>query len=310
MIVAGAGLAGLIAASMLRDEVDRVLEMQPNLPNNHSALLRFRSSVVGDAVGIPFRKVKVVKAVDPWRNPVADALMYSLKCTGKAQLRSVLSANAEAEDRFIAPDDFILRLGRQVGSKIELNADVRKWIGKEAVISTVPMPAMMDMLGWKEKPEFGYTSGWTITCDLPPSVNVCATVYMPHPAIEPYRASVTDRRLIIEISDWGTAIQSSKPNNELAIGAAVTALGLDHLQEYVQQKHEMKRMTYAKITPIDEGVRKRFIVWASEEHGIYSLGRFATWRPGLLLDDVVNDVRQIQKMASGEIHSYKMKLKG
>lgn len=309
MIIAGAGLSGLIAASMLRDEVDSVFEKQSNLPNNHSALLRFRSSVVGDAVGIPFRKVKVMKAIDPWRNPVADALMYSLKCTGKAQLRSILSAGGEIEERFIAPDDFILRLGRQVGSKIALDVNIADVLGTKKVISTIPMPIMMDLLGWEDKPDFQYTGGWTITCDLPKSVNVCATVYCPHPAIEPYRVSITDRRLIIEISDWGTAM-SSKPNNDLAIGAAVTALGLDHLMDHVKQNHHMKRMKYAKIVPIDESVRKRFIVWASEHHNVYSLGRFATWRPGLLLDDVVNDVRQIQKIAGGDDQIYNMKLKG
>ncbi len=51
-----------------------------------------------------------------------------------------------------------------------------------------------------------------------------------------------------------------------------------------------------KILPIDEDVRKRFIMWASDKHQVYSLGRFATWRPGLLLDDVVNDVRVIQRI--------------
>jgi hypothetical protein len=310
MIVAGAGLAGLIAASMLRDEVEGVYELQSQLPHNHSALLRFRSSVVGDAVGIPFRKVKVMKSVDPWRNPVADALMYSMKCTGKAQLRSVVSAAGEIEERFIAPDDFIPRLAKQVGPKIAFNAGVENALGRHKVISTVPMPAIMDLLGWEDKPAFDFTGGWTITCDLPKSIDVCATVYMPHPAVEPYRASITDHRLIIEVSDWQLNPQQQEPSKELAIGAACMALGLDHLMDYVKEHHEMKRMKYAKILPIPDAVRKRFIIWASEKHNVYSLGRFATWRPGLLLDDVVNDVRQIQKMASGEVHSYKSMLKG
>lgn len=310
MIVAGAGLAGLIAASMLRDEVEAVYELQPALPNNHSALLRFRSSVVGDAVGIPFRKVKVMKAIDPWRNPVADALMYSMKCTGKAQLRSIVSAAGEVEERFIAPDDFIQRLSKQVGPKIQFGAGIANVLRRHKVISTIPMPAMMDLLGWEDRPAFDFTNGWTITCDLPKSVNVCATVYCPHPAVEPYRVSITDHRLIIEISDWQLNAQQKEPSKELAIGAAVMALGLDHLMDHVKAKHEMKRMKYAKIVPIDDAVRKRFIIWASEKHNVYSLGRFATWRPGLLLDDVVNDVRQIQKMAAGEMHAYKSKLKG
>ena len=59
----------------------------------------------------------------------------------------------------------------------------------------------------------------------------------------------------------------------------------------------MKRQLYAKILPIPEETRKRFILWATERHNIYSLGRFATWRPGLLMDDLVNDIRVIQRVA-------------
>ncbi len=39
------------------------------------------------------------------------------------------------------------------------------------------------------------------------------------------------------------------------------------------------------------------MMWATDNFNIYSLGRFATWRPGLLLDDLVNDIRVIQKIA-------------
>jgi hypothetical protein len=295
---------------MLRDEIGNVYEVQKSLPNNHSALLRFRSSVVGDAVGIPFRKVKVLKTVDAWRNPVADALMYSMKCTGKAELRSILSADGKMEDRYIAPEDFIPRLAKQVGDKILYDVAISRQLGFKKIISTIPMPVMMDLLDWKDKPEFAYTGGWTITCDLPDHVNVCATVYLPSPDLSPYRASITDRKLIIEISDRMARLEKEKEFCRLAINGSLKALGLCVMQEHVMEHYAIKRMKYAKIVPIDDAIRKRFIIWASEEWGVYSLGRFATWRPGLLLDDVVNDVRQIQKMAAGEMHAYKSKLKG
>ncbi|NDG64822.1 MAG: hypothetical protein EBY29_15370, partial [Planctomycetes bacterium] len=64
---------------------------------------------------------------------------------------------------------------------------------------------------------------------------------------------------------------------------------------------------YSKILPIDEGERRKFIVWATDQHGIYSLGRFATWRPGLLMDDVVNDVRVIRKIIKNGSYEYRMK---
>jgi hypothetical protein len=67
---------------------------------------------------------------------------------------------------------------------------------------------------------------------------------------------------------------------------------------------------YAKILPIDNRIRQRFIIWASDEKRVYALGRFATWRPTLLLDDAVNDVRQIQKLISDPGSAYPHKKKG
>lgn len=315
MIIVGAGLSGLIGASMMRDACDWVYEKQNSLPNNHSALLRFKSSVVGDAVGIPFRKVKVMKAIDRFSNPVADALSYSLKATGKAELRSVTTAAGEVEERFIAPDDFITRIAKQVGSKISYDLSMLEAIKESEytgskIISTIPMPALMDLLNWKDKPSFGYVGGDVITCDLPADeVNACVTVYLPNPHKLPYRVSITDRKLIIEISDATKGEGISEPEVQEAITDAVDVLGIRHLKHHVVKNHTHKKMKYAKITPIDERVRKEFIMWASTNHGIYSLGRFATWRPGLLLDDIVNDVRVIQRIAHnpGETYAHKMK---
>ena len=59
--VIGAGLAGLLAGNMLRHRDPVIHEVQPSLPNNHSAVLRFRSSAVGDVLNIPFQKVKMIK---------------------------------------------------------------------------------------------------------------------------------------------------------------------------------------------------------------------------------------------------------
>lgn len=53
--------------------------------------------------------------------------------------------------------------------------------------------------------------------------------------------------------------------------------------------------TYAKALPIDDDVRREFISWATDNFNVFSLGRFATWRPALLLDDLVNDIRLIDR---------------
>ena len=63
MIIFGAGLAGLLAGNMLRSLNPKVWEAQSSLPNNHEALLRFRTDRVGTSCAIPFKKVDVSKAI-------------------------------------------------------------------------------------------------------------------------------------------------------------------------------------------------------------------------------------------------------
>ncbi len=76
------------------------------------------------------------------------------------------------------------------------------------------------------------------------------------------------------------------------IKSAAILLGIPH--EHFTDVH-LKQQKFSKIIPVNEEARKRFMHWATVKHNIYSLGRFATWRPNLLLDDLVNDVRLIEK---------------
>lgn len=46
MLIIGAGMAGLLAANLLHRFNPTVLEKAPSLPNNHAALLRFRSDEI------------------------------------------------------------------------------------------------------------------------------------------------------------------------------------------------------------------------------------------------------------------------
>ena len=52
-----------------------------------------------------------------------------------------------------------------------------------------------------------------------------------------------------------------------------------------------------KIAPIDDVWRRSFIGWLSDAHKIYSLGRFATWRPDVKVMDVIADVQKIKRLA-------------
>lgn len=302
--VVGAGMAGLLAAAMLRNQCEKVVEAAEELPNNHSAVLRFRSSVVADTLGIPFKKVTALKATHPWFNPIADAVAYSQKVTGIATARSILSANGAAE-RYIAPHDLVSRMAELVSAPIEYGLPFPFWIGDlpGPVISTIPMPVLAKALNYPraDKLDCRFRSGINITATVP-EVNLYASLYIPDPDMLASRISMTGDRLIIEVYGYGVAKITSS-NNQDQLNFVKKCLRLIGIQEFGFFDVEIKQQQYAKILPIDEGERRRFIMWASERN-VYSLGRFATWRPGLLLDDLVNDVRVIQRLIEDSGASY------
>lgn len=314
MHIIGSGLAGLLAGAMLRHKVTAIHEAQPSLPNNHSAVLRFRSPVVGEVLNIPFKKVRALKAMHPWQNAVADALAYSAKTNGSYHLRSIMSADGQMSERYIAPGDLISQMANTLHKPVRFNAlvddEIMGMASEGPVISTIPMPALMNILGWDRSSEFRSRRGINIVGHVPGAEAYCS-LYVPDPLLPFSRVSLTGDQLIVEcgedfaeeIDDLPEVERMPRVRDQLL--KALHMMGLDG----VEMAYEAVPQKYAKILPIDEDERRAFIMWASTQHNIYSLGRFATWRPGLLLDDVVQDVRVIQRLIAKSGESYQHNLK-
>ena len=75
----GAGLAGLLCANMLRRFNPEIHEAKPSLPNNHSALLRFRTDKVGTACAIPFSPKTALRALEGLALDTCNAFVYFKK---------------------------------------------------------------------------------------------------------------------------------------------------------------------------------------------------------------------------------------
>lgn len=291
--IVGAGMAGLLTGAMLRNQA-HIYEAAKALPNNHHALLRFRTDDIAQYLGIPFTPVDVLKIVKPFRNQVAEALAYSIKNNGRGSLRSIKTAQGKIDQRFIAPPDFIQALAEQQHHPITFRTAVDLPLLKELreegpIISTIPMPSLMNLLLYEDIPEFVYRHGYVVKGELEIESDLCATIYYPEPALPITRATLTGSLLQVEMT--GTF----DPDRWTAAAVASTVLP-DFGLEGVDGKFELIQQKYAKISPIDDRQRRKFIMWATDEHGIYSVGRFAVWKTGLLLDDVFHDVQKIQSM--------------
>jgi hypothetical protein len=309
MRIFGAGMAGLLAANMLRRFGPPIHEQAEELPNNHHALLRFRSNSVSEATSIPFRKVQVYKGImfegvhiiKPF---ISLSNMYSMKVTRQIMERSILDLSSV--ERYISPPDFVAQLAK--GQNIIYNSkfdyhlaeDIIK-MGKESepLISTIPMPYMMDLFHWEDKPKFNSISILTGTATIADSVDVYQTLYYPEPGLTWYRASIMGNKFIVEfLAD--DIIEYAEDAGRKLLEVIIRDFGIvdPHLMDVT-----FHRQQFGKIAPIPDQQRKQFILALSDLYNIYSIGRFATWRQ-ILLDDVVHDIKVIEGFIT-ERDSYK-----
>jgi hypothetical protein len=298
MKIIGAGMAGLLAANLLRHRNPTVVEKSPTCPNNHRAILRFSSPLVGEALRIPFREVTLVKSALAWKNPVADILAYSEKIGGKIVTdRSISRLNIEVSKRWIAPPDLIAQMAMNVGD-LRLGVSHDFTVPGPKVLSTIPMPDLARALDYP-MPEFPYRHGYVVSAFVEQDTDAYATLYVPNPAIPFYRASITGAELTVE-----TLTEPHYP--EALAEEAAELLGVRIARPSVS----VKPQAYLKIFPIDNAIRKKFIHEVSSERGIaFSLGRFATWRPGLVTEHLLNDIRLIDGWISeGEGSRYAMEI--
>lgn len=308
MFIIGAGMAGLLAANMLRRHHPIVLEQQDRLPHNHSALLRFRSTAVSDATGIPFKKVLVRKGI--WDGEkivnactISLANLYSQRAMpGVVESRSIW--NLEPEVRWIAPPDFIEQMAKGVNVNFAHNVRLEELSGdkQDVIISTVPMPTVTRMpgkLAGRNSRSIIFHHFAVYTTKMPilsPECHIYQTVYNASDAGLWYRASIHGNELTVE---------SSSDHLE-KVDLCRLLLGVFRINIEGTSEVTTHRNAFGKIKSIPEDLRRDFIVHLTETQNIYSLGRFATWRPGLLLDDLVKDITIIERLITAGSYARKL----
>lgn len=288
MIIIGAGLSGLLAGAL--DRRATILELQKSLPHNHAAVLRFREDKIGKALNIPFRKVRVLKSL--WEDGRTVTLtprvvnQYSRKVTGAIVDRSILSL--EPATRFIAPQDLIQQLAEMCFGRIEYGRDVARNFDKlpRPLISTIPLAHMLNFcnMDWGSDDKFQSQPIRVVKYRVR-GADVFQTIYYPDPAQAVYRASMTGDELIIE-SATATKLEAEHLDDVLD-SFGLVSLDIEPLTT--------TRQRFGKILPLPDTERKALLLRLSQEHGIYSLGRFACWR-NILLDDVHDDYFRIRRM--------------
>lgn len=282
-MIVGAGFAGLIAAHVFPQH--NVYEAAAyGVAGNHHALMRFRSTAVSELTGVPFRPVTVHKGI--WEEGefhvpnIRLANAYARKVLGHILDRSIWHLTPVT--RYVAPEDFYERLLDNVGHRIFWQTPVNFHERRdEPLINTAPLPVVLGHLEKNTDLPFHRTPIHVRKYRVP-GADVFQTIYFPGFLHNMYRASITEDLLICEFAGpptgpWEMELSAAfaLPGNILPVGEA--------------------RQHYGKIEPIDEGARKALIAQLTREHGIFSIGRFATWR-NILLDDVVHDAAVVKRL--------------
>lgn len=289
--IIGAGLAGLIAGYSFPGVP--IFEAAPRGAAPHRALLRFRSDAVSRLTGIPFRKVRVRKGIwsdGAFRAPdVRLANLYARKCLDRVVgERSIWSM--EPVDRWVAPESLIEQMTEASISRIAfgLPYDFTDSRAAQPVISTAPLALALDALALAptEKPTLARAPIWTRRYRVP-LADAHQTVYFPDHSMSTYRASITGDLLILELRN---DLEADDVMTELA--QVCNAMGLDDEEIDPIDASEQR---YGKIIPLGDDERRGWLAQLTIRAGIYSLGRFATWR-NVLLDDVVMDAEVIRRM--------------
>ncbi len=293
MQIIGAGMSGLLAAHYFRHLCPVVLEKQKSLPNNHQALLRFRTSAVSDLTGIPFKKVKVQKMAildgAEYQKPnLLISNLYSRKVSGQTNARSI--GNLDDCERYIAPGDFINKLSKGIDIKYNTFVDFVN-NPSNLTISTMPVAALANALGYKDLPELNTREVWTVKFDLWNNVDVYQTIYYPSHMLPLYRLSITGNTVIAEFCESPDELSDEKIVTELSKFIE------SHFGIPCHEAIEIKRsyQKFGKLIECDTEEVKKFIGWATRNHNIYSLGRWGCHRQ-LLMDDVVKDIKQVDKL--------------
>lgn len=298
-VIIGAGLAGLLAAHAWPQ--CRVLEVAQRPASTHQALLRFRTDAVARLTGIDFRKVRVHKAI--WSEgrytptTIRAANMYSAKVLGRlAGERSIW--NLDPSDRYIAPDNFYDQLLAAVGDRIEWGAEADFRPIGAPYISTAPLPTVLASVGHEAQETFRRAPISVIKFDIA-GADVFQTVYFPDTETPMYRASITGSTLIVEGMNTPVALHDWLPRAKVLLQRAfgIRVEDMRYLSAVEQR--------YGKIVPLEDAARKRLLFALTQQHDIYSLGRFATWR-NILLDDVVDDIAVIKRLLRSDAYAARL----
>ena len=308
VLIIGAGLTGLMAFCSLRNQYDvqifdkRSEESQPE----HQAIMRLRNPEVGRILGINLKEIIVEKEVLSSdgrlkkQASITDNNQYSKKLYNQIGYRSI--GNLGTEKRWLLPSNYLNDFNDIIHWDSEFKG-FDQWLRSnirykdnsfftaeptDIIVSTVSMPFLLSNLPDFDLKDREYNFPFqpiTVTKFKLKEIisEVYQTVYVPDPQYNTYRMSMQANEITMESIDEITQGERDK---------LLKFFGIHPSEAEFQSRHIQK---LGKIGLIDDVIRKTIILHLTEKYNIFSLGRYAIWKP-IRSDAVIKDIAQIQKM--------------
>lgn len=308
IVIIGAGLAGAIAYSALRHYKPLVLEAGPERDqmNVHPAVMRLRDPSVAQFIGARFEEITVQKAIffngRTYNEPnIFFNNLYSMKLYRELGRRSLKDLGDNK--RFILPEGYPVPDNIQWNTHVkEISAGEILWnedgseydyrsIPYDYCISTLPMTKMVDEICVPDcaiflGDQFRSLPVHVMHLSLPFPSTVHQTVYFPSPGTQIYRITVSGRSVIVEAMDTF--------NVDEAENLIMDAFGIGDVDN---EGRKTFTMPIGKMMAINEDQRRRYIIWLTEQHKVFSFGRFSVWKP-LRTDQLLGDIEKIKRWIS------------
>lgn len=305
VLIIGSGIAGRVAAFHFRgQDVTIVDERGDGSPLfMHNAVLRTKSDEIGLYLNSEMEKIWVEKAI--YRDgslhstpTLKDKNEYSLKTTGGLHQRSISdlsscwryifknSVSFSQSANFIKGE--VIAIDNNIAFIRTENEEVEK--NFNLCITTAPMPVNMALCGIERNISFKEEQIYVVTADLNVKSSIHQTIYIPSWPSVFYRITVSGQKIIAE----GKGAFPEEEKAFLTLRLIVKfVLGIDseniEAMRFVDQRN-------GKIVEIDDMARKEIILELSHKHNVYSLGRYACWRPKLMIDDLPKDIKKIDEI--------------
>jgi len=311
VIIVGAGIAGAMAFSYFSTYNPIIFAKDTGI--KHDAVFRVRDPRVGMLLGVPLEKIMVTKEV-LWQDRLWDKAsitamnMYSLKTNGRIASRSI--SDLGVKERYLISGAYSINAERAVLKGIEagsalvqnVHSGEEMAIPDDICISTIPLPVMLDACHEEyDRNLFRYEPIFVTRCSIKErDCTVNQTIYVPEMEYHTYRMTLEKETLIFE------SVGGYPEKEEVMALSKFFCVTPDAAVRSSQE--------FGKLLPHtadEDDLRRMHIFDLTEKYGVYSLGRFATWK-SIRTDDLLDDLDHIMSvMGVSKIRrKYENKLNG